>query len=238
MGQIALHMRGFGVWFKSDPSEPERDRIEARRIEYGDTKDYILTKHYAQRMPMITYAFGLFINDELRGVCTFGKPASPTLCRGVCGDEHESSVFELNRLVVDDGLPKNSLSQFVSKCLKQLKKDDLIIVSYADDGKGHHGYIYQATNWIYTGMTKRRTEKYSGKNKHSRHYDESMKHLRKVRTSKHRYVYFTGKSRKIFKSALSYSIQPYPKGENRRYVLGERLPDLIENRRDNTEFWE
>mgnify|MGYP006969545401 FL=1 len=25
------------------------------------------------------------------------------------------------------------------------------VVSYADDSRGHNGYIYQATNWIYTG---------------------------------------------------------------------------------------
>ncbi len=212
--------------------------LEVRRIEYADTKDWILNKHYAQRMPSITYAFGLFLDQELKGVCTFGKPASPTLCRGICGEEHSPSVYELNRLVVEDGLPKNSLSRFVSRCLRQLREADLIVVSYADEGRGHHGYIYQATNWIYTGKTVKRTEKYTGKNKHSRHYDESMNHLRKVRTSKHRYVYFTGESKKLFLSKLNYPIKSYPKGENRKYVLGTRLPDLILNRRDNTEFWE
>ncbi|WBF81098.1 hypothetical protein FMLHJGGC_00045 [Staphylococcus phage BSwM-KMM1] len=57
----------------------------------------------------------------------------------------------------------------------------------------HHGYIYQATNFIYTGSTKERTDMYTEGNKHSRHYNEDNKHLRKVRTSKHRYVYFTDK---------------------------------------------
>ena len=28
------------------------------------------------------------------------------------------------------------------------------MVSYADSGMNHCGYIYQATNWIYTGATK------------------------------------------------------------------------------------
>ena len=36
--------------------------LEVRRIEYADTKDWILNKHYAQRMPSITYAFGLFLD--------------------------------------------------------------------------------------------------------------------------------------------------------------------------------
>ena len=208
------------------------------KIEYEDTKEYILKKHYAQRMPSISYAFGVFLNDEMRGVCTFGKPASPSLCMGICGEEYKSSVYELNRLVVDEGLPKNTLSRFVAGCLKQLREEDLIVVSFADEGKGHHGYIYQATNWLYTGKTKERTDKYSGKNKHSRHYDDSMNHLRKVRTSKHRYVYFTGENKKLFLSKLNYPIQDYPKGKNTNYKLGEKLKEKIINRRDGTEFWE
>ena len=212
--------------------------MRVEKIRYDDTKDFILNKHYAQRMPSISYAFGLFIDNVMRGVCTFGKPASPSLCKGICGEENKKHVYELNRLVVDDGLPKNTLSRFVSSCLRFLKKDDLIIVSFADEGKGHHGYIYQATNWIYTGKTKERTDKYSGKNKHSRHYDESMNHLRKVRTSKHRYVYFTGKSKKLFLSDLNYPIESYPKGENSKYKLGTRLKEKIINTRDNLTYME
>ena len=212
--------------------------VMVSKIEYEDTKEYILKKHYAQRMPSISYAFGVFLDDEMRGVCTFGKPASPNLCFGICGEEHKASVFELNRLVVDEGLPKNTLSRFVAGCLKQLREEDLIVVSFADEGKGHHGYIYQATNWLYTGKTKERTDKYSGKNNHSRHYDESKNHLRKVRTSKHRYVYFTGESKKLFLSKLNYPIEEYPKGENTKYTLGERIKDKIIDRKNNTEFWE
>ena len=208
------------------------------RVEYADTKDFILNKHYAQRMPSISYAFGLFIEKTLRGICTFGKPASHHLCWGICGKEHMDKVYELNRLVVDEGLPKNTLSQFVSKCLKHLKLDDLIIVSYADEGKGHHGYIYQATNWIYTGRTKRRTVKYTGKNKHSRHYDDSMNHIRKVRTAKHRYVYFTGKSRRELLEALNYPIEKYPKGENTKYDLGTRIKDEIIDTRKGVTYFE
>ena len=42
----------------------------------------------------------------------------------------------------------------VSKCLKLLPRP-MIIVSYSDTRQGHNGYIYQATNWIYTGLPKK-----------------------------------------------------------------------------------
>ena len=43
-----------------------------------------------------------------------------------------------------------------------------VIVSYADTSLGHHGYIYQATNWIYTGLSaKRKDYKIKGLDLHS-----------------------------------------------------------------------
>lgn len=212
--------------------------FEVCPVRHKDTKDFILNKHYAQRMPSISYAFGLFLFGKLEGICTFGKPVNNWLCRGVCGEEHSHRVFELNRLIVNEGLPKNTLSRFVSQCLKQLKKYDLIIVSYADEGKGHHGYIYQATNWIYTGKTKERTDKYIPDGKHHRHATDEYAHLRKVRTAKHRYVYFTGESKKHFSELLKYDIHAYPKGINTNYTLGEKLKDKIINKIDGTEYYE
>ena len=125
-------------------------------------------------------------------------------------------------MVTLDVLPKNALSYFVSGVMRKLKGEDLIIVSYADSGVGHHGYIYQATNFLYTGATKERTDQYRPGNKHHRHADDRYKHLRKVRTAKHRYVYFTGDKKKYMK-LLNYKILPYPKGENKTYELGTRI---------------
>lgn len=212
--------------------------MEVRRIDAKMTHEFILTKHYAQRLPSISYAFGLFINDVLEGVLTIGKPASHSLCIGVCGKEYSHKVYELNRLITNDNLPKNALSVFVSKCLRDLKGDDLVIVSYADSGMNHNGYIYQATNFIYTGMTKPRTDKYTPGNKHSRHYTDEHKHLRKVRTGKHRYVFFTNSKNRELRGSLRYETFPYPKGENGRYQLGERIKTKVIDTMAGTEFYE
>lgn len=214
------------------------NRFSFKEIEYEDTKDFILNKHYAQRMPSITYSYGLFEKDELIGVLTIGKPASNSLCEGVCGAEYKQYVYELNRLVVIEGLPRNTLSWFVGGVLRDLRDTDLIIVSYADEGMGHNGYVYQATNWLYTGKTPSRTDKYTPKGRHSRHYSDEHLHLRKVRTSKHRYIYFTGRSRRKHRKLLNYKVQPYPKGENERYVLGDRMQAKIINRDTGETWWE
>ena len=196
-------------------------------ISYKEAIDFLLPRHYAGRKPNIKYAFGYFEGEELKCVCTFGKPASHSLCIGVCGKEYSDKVYELNRLCVD-GTISIQLSKFVAWCLRELKKEDLIIVSYADTQMNHNGYIYQATNWIYTGMTKARTDKYVEGGKHSRHYDNDKQNgLRKYRSAKHRYVYFATKNKKKYLKALNYEIHPYPKGENERYVLGEFISPII-----------
>lgn len=216
-------------------------RIEmiVKPIPIGDTKDFILKKHYAQRMPSISFAYGMFINNKLEGVLTIGKPASNSLCIGVMGKEYKDKVYELNRLVINEGFPKNTLSQFVGKVLRDLKTKDLILISYADEGMKHKGYIYQATNWIYTGMTKPRTDKYTPNGKHSRHYTDEFNHLRKYRTPKHRYVYFTDRKKaKKYISLLKYPILKYPKGENGKYELGTRQKTKILNTITGEIFYE
>lgn len=203
-----------------------------KKITYEETKDMILNMHYAKRMPSISFAFGLYKQDKQLGIVTYGKPASPFLMRGVLGEEFSSKVYELNRLVLIEGLPRNTASYFVSKTLKLLSSNDLCIVSYSDTGMHHNGYIYQALNFKFTGTTKARTDKYTPKGKHSRHYDSTLdSHLRVYRTPKNRYVYFAcnKRTKKIYEQALKYPILPFPKGENRNYTLGTEQPRIVFN---------
>lgn len=204
---------------------------EVIKISRKEAVDFLHDKHYSGRDPVTSFCFGWVIEGELSAVCTFGKPASHSLCIGVCGKDWSGRVYELNRLCAVDNM-KGPISCFVSACLRELKSmGGYIVVSYSDTAMKHNGYIYQACNFLYTGATKRRTDKYTEGNKHSRHYDkDAIEVYRKVRSAKHRYVYFAmGKAEK--KKALKdlkYPIMPYPKGENSRYVLGEFLePEII-----------
>jgi hypothetical protein len=195
-----------------------KEKYHVDRISYDDTKEWILKKHYAHRMPSISYAFGLFNNDRiLQGVCTFGEPASPFV-KAIMNHEYGNYIIELNRLIHNQS-DNNMTSFFVSQCLKKIDRPK-IIISYSDEGQGHFGYIYQACNFIYLGRSKERTDIYSGNNKHARHYDKNIDYsLRQKRSSKHRYIYFIGSKKEIkqFKLALKYKIEPYPKGQNKNY---------------------
>ena len=201
-------------------------------LDYQVAVNFLLPKHYSGRTPSISVAFGWYIEKELVAVCSFGKPASPSLCKGVAGEHYSASVYELNRLCRVETL-NEQLSAFVAGCLRRLRSKDWIIVSYADTEMNHNGYIYQACNFIYTGKTKERTDKYTEGNKHSRHYKNTDQNgLRKVRSAKHRYIYFATYNKKLkneWLQNLKYEISDYPKNQNSNYELGVYLqPKVIQ----------
>ena len=135
------------------------------------------------------------------------------------GGQNKHNVLELNRLVFLPSRGKrNYANMLISKSLKLLPKR-MFVVSYADTGQGHIGYVYQATSWFYTGCTKVCTDIKGINGGHSRHY-EKQETQRQRRTAKHRYVTITGTKRdkKELKKQMKWQIlKKYPKGESKRY---------------------
>ena len=198
------------------------------KINNEYVKEWILNKHYAKRTCSISFAYGLFNSKgELVGVCTFGYPPNYKFNKGKCVfNNYEVLTLELNRLITNDGLEPNSLSYFVSQSLKQLPQPSCI-VSYADPNSGHYGYIYQATNWIYTGNS---TVKYRYHFEDGAIFDirrrldkKIEEHGQVVKKEKliptQRYIYFNGNKREIREMQKHFKMKnlPYPKGQNRNY---------------------
>lgn len=191
-----------------------------RRIEYEETKPFLLNIHYARRMPCITDAFGLFIDSQMVGVVTYGVPASYYLCIGIAGKEEKDNVLELNRLVIKPNTTEKNLASYLVGHSLRMLKNGTYVVSYADTAWSHVGYIYQATNFIYTGLSAKRTDAYQPDGLHPRAYDKNNHStMRQTRSQKHRYIYLVGdkRTKKQMLSKLKYPILPYPKGDEVRY---------------------
>lgn len=212
--------------------------MEVRKITRKECEPFILNVHYAKRWPSISYAYGLFkkTNDdifpdseELIGIVTYGTPSSAPLRRGLAGDSYKEQIIELNRLCLKYN-KKNEASFLISKSLKMLPRNK-IIISYADSSQNHVGYIYQATNFLYCGLSAKRTDwaikgkehlhgqtiadKFRGVNNRSKAIREKYgdDFYLKPRPRKHRYIYIIGSKKykkKVLKS-LKYPIEPYPK---------------------------
>ena len=194
-----------------------------RRISREMARPFVESIHYSRNLPSnVTDSFGLFVNGEMVGVVTYGIPASNNLCFGLAGEENKSMVRELNRLAILPNAPgggKNYASYLVSHSLKELP-DGTFVVSYADTAWTHVGYVYQACNFLYTGVTAKRVDTYQPSGTHPRHRDKNSGNLHQMRSPKHRYVYLVGNKRtkKRMLSELKYPVIPqYPKGDEVRY---------------------
>lgn len=204
-----------------------KDKYYIKEIDYQTAMKIVVENHYLHRKCPCSHAFGLFdiSTKEIKGVITFGVPCSSTLLKGICGIEEMHNVYELNRLWVSDDVPRNGESYLIGNTIKMLDKQ--IIVSFADTSKGHIGYVYQATNFIYCGLSaKFKDPKVRGyENMHHATYAHGMTMKQVIekygaenvyyvdRPRKHRYIYFNcdKKKKRQLLSKLRYKILPYPK---------------------------
>lgn len=210
--------------------------MRVERVSRNQCAPFILGIHYARRWPSISYAFGLFNGSELIGVVTYGTPPSGTLKRGIAGAEYADKVLELNRLCLKYNR-KNEASRLVGASLKMLPES--IVVSFADTEQGHKGYVYQACNFTYHGLSAKRTD-WKVKGKEHLHGQTIADEFRGVknrvqamrdkygdafylapRSRKHRYIYIVGDKRfkRAVRKAIKYKREEYPKTEHREGTL-------------------
>lgn len=140
-----------------------------KEIDKNTATAIVIKEHYLHRRCPISWAFGIEYDNKIVGVLTVGKPVAWSAMSGIVGEKYEQfhdptsrtkDVFELNRLWVDDCMPRNTESRFIGWVLRFLRKarPSLILFSCADGVRNHVGYIYQATNWMYAGTTTRFTD--------------------------------------------------------------------------------
>lgn len=187
----------------------------------------VIREHYLHRRAPCSFAFGLFLREELKGVICYGTPSSATLRKGLAGPENISNVIELTRLWVSDDVPKNGESFLIGNTVRKVDKE--FVVSFAEIQQGHLGIVYQATNWIYTGLSAKRTNWHvDGDTRHSQSLADEYRTVAELRERfgdrftlvprprKHRYVFFNAnrRRRKEMLKELRYPILPYPKNLN------------------------
>lgn len=202
-----------------------KEDYHIKNIDHRTAMDIVIEKHYLHRKSPCSFSFGLFDNFEnIVGVIVYGTPSSAPLRGGICGLKEKDNVIELTRLWVDDCVPRNGESFLIGNTIHLINKE--IVVSYADTSASHIGYVYQATNWIYTGLSAKRTNwTVEGIDKHCQTIADkySSKELKDLygdkftlvdRPRKHRYIFFNCDKRrkKELVKQLKYPILPYPKG--------------------------
>ena len=108
--------------------------------------------HYSRAIPANPLGYNVYNDkEEWCGVILYGTGANRHI--GTQYNLPMGGVLELTRVALNG--KQEQTSRAVAMSIKQLKKDCphcRLIVSYADCDQQHLGTIYQATNWIYTGL--------------------------------------------------------------------------------------
>ena len=209
---------------------PALQQLRVKPVPFVVARKLLEREHYLHSFPGGTkLAFGAFVGASLLGALTLG--AGPANAYALVSGANPDDCLTLSRLWLSDELPRNSESRFIGIVLRPLRKNTGLkfLVSYADPVQGHLGTIYQATGWVYTGLSQA-TPLYDigdGRQYHSRSLSHSfgshgLAHFQRhginvklvPQAAKHRYVYFLDPA---WRARLRVPALPYPK----RKVSGE-----------------
>jgi hypothetical protein len=133
-----------------------KENISFKEINKGIAKEIIIKNHYSHSW-YHNFGFvnvGVFKEDRLLGVASFGKIKVPKSYKNICDEIKQDEIMELNRLWVDDCLGRNTETMLLGvafRIFREKYKKIRIIQSYAD-GRLGCGTIYKAANFKYYGF--------------------------------------------------------------------------------------
>jgi hypothetical protein len=153
--------------------------------------------HYSKSLPPSPMVhIGVWEGKIFKGVVLFSRGSCQNLLKPF--NLKPTEGCELVRIALSDH--ENTVSRIIKISLKLLKsrcKGLRLIVSFADPDQCHHGGIYQAGGWIYTG----RSQNYFKYKDHS----GRLWHPRMVSSSGYKKCY--GVSRKVVKISETMEIE-------------------------------
>ena len=191
-----------------------------KTITKKEANEILLPFHYLTSLSRgfrSGYNYGLFKEGILVGVIIFTGFPVPELVKGIfdLGRTDQHGFFELSRLCIHPDIQSsehNIASWFVARAVRLLRKATEVraILSYADSAY-HRGTVYQASNFLYYGLTAKKTDFWFKQadgtyRKHSRGPVKGRNGEWRSRTRKHRYLLVFDKSLRI-----NWQQQDYPR---------------------------
>jgi hypothetical protein len=194
-------------------------------VSVADVNEFASRWHYSRGGGSALWRYGLFDGFTLVGVVAYNLPVRRA-CEMVFGPELVESVVHMGRLICADDAPHNSESRLIGASLKLLAQDKpevRAVLTFAAQDQGHLGYVYQATNAMYTG-TGGYSKTYA--NAEGVHVSTNTKATNDFAQQlvasggtvtkalpKHRYLYLIGNKtqRKESLKLLKLPVLPYPK---------------------------
>lgn len=210
-------------------------------VDNDFAKSFISRYHYSKTCSNIVVAIGEFVGIDMKNCIVFNYCAGREMAKQVMVGGDNSNTLELSRMVSLEPKPKNLESYCISRALKWLKENMpniKVVISYADNTAGHHGYCYQASGFAYYGQSRPTKEHYLDNKRihervlNSRFGTSSQQELTKLlgnryvckinTKTKSRYYIILAQSKKEkreIKNKILVETLPFPKGDNTKYDM-------------------
>ncbi|WP_225427331.1 Mom family adenine methylcarbamoylation protein [Ligilactobacillus murinus] len=137
--------------------------------------------HYSKCVPAGSlFSVGVWEDNHFLGVVIFSHGANNKIGNAFSLSQHQ--CVELTRIALRShkGVFVSEIMAKAIKFFKQKNSNVILIISYADPKQKHKGGIYQATNWLYVGVTKGSTEMIiNRKQRHGRSVSSMIRSLSK-----------------------------------------------------------
>jgi len=210
---------------------------------YDAAKYAVSMWHYSRTMPKGNplNKIGVWESDRFIGAIIYGRGASGALFKPFGLKITEGA--ELVRIALrDHAWPVSRLIAISLAMLHKRNPGLRLIISFADPMQEHLGIVYQASNWVYTGVTAPSSmfiDK-NGKRWHPRNVSSSGVQSNYGRLSrcplpsecekvvtlpKHRYVWVLSKNDRELRDMVEVRRMPYPKRAGSIVVDAPVLPD-------------
>lgn len=169
--------------------------------------------HYSRVLPAgKLFKVGAWEADKFIGCVIFSYGANNNIGKPYALQQTE--VCELVRVALRFHVwPVSRIMRFALKMLKEHNPGTRLCISYADPLQGHHGGVYQAGGWLYSGGSSSSIKVfYKGKWSHKKTVDDAgvdqSRMPKRVDPPKHKYLYPLDEAMKRKVEPLR---KPYPK---------------------------
>lgn len=131
------------------------DEFQVKEIDINRANSIIIKNHYSGKITNHTYIhLGVYLKTEMLGVLQIGYAMNPASGGGIVDGTKSDEFCELNRMWLDDRLPRNSESMAISYAVRYIRSKYpklRFLMSFADERCGGYGIVYQAANFQYYG---------------------------------------------------------------------------------------
>lgn len=205
--------------------------IEVKAITSHLACDFVREHHYSHKTaPNSQLHFGVYLGKRLHGVLQFGPSIDKKKTIALVKGTQWNGFLELNRMVFDYHLPRNSESRAIGICLRLIRKHAphvKWVISFADATQCGTGTIYRASGFLLTQIKENRNLKRNPKTgevvaaikaHHLGIYDK-FKDWEALEGYQIRYVYFLDPS---YRAKLTVDPIPYSELDKLKYPKGVR----------------